>query len=81
MTITQAPRSPERRKQDVLDRLARETDIWAASADAVGVPCPVALWFVWDGEALRLATRPADLTGRKLRTGSRTHLRTCRQWR
>ncbi|MFI6010263.1 pyridoxamine 5'-phosphate oxidase family protein [Streptomyces sp. NPDC051243] len=74
MTITQEPRSPERRKQDVLDRLERETDIWVASADTDGVPCLVALWFVWDGEALWLATRPGNPTGRNLRTGRRTRL-------
>ncbi|MFJ2004980.1 pyridoxamine 5'-phosphate oxidase family protein [Streptomyces chartreusis] len=74
MTIMDEPRSPERRKQDVLDRLERETDIWVASADGDGVPCLVALWFVWDGEALWLATRPGNPTGRNLGTGRRTRL-------
>ncbi|MEU8851451.1 pyridoxamine 5'-phosphate oxidase family protein [Streptomyces sp. NPDC048564] len=74
MTITQGARSPERRKQDVLERLERETDIWVASADGDGVPCLVALWFVWDGEALWMATRPGNPTGRNLRTGRRTRL-------
>ncbi|QOV33630.1 pyridoxamine 5'-phosphate oxidase family protein [Streptomyces ferrugineus] len=74
MTITEVPRSPEHRKRDVLDRLERETDVWVASADADGVPCLVALWFVWDGEALWLATRPGNPTGRNLRAGRRTRL-------
>ncbi|MFJ4366348.1 pyridoxamine 5'-phosphate oxidase family protein [Streptomyces chartreusis] len=74
MTIMDEPRSPERRKQDVLDRLERETDIWVASADGDGVPCLVALWFVWDGEALWLATRPGNPTGRNLGAGRRTRL-------
>ncbi|GHH14384.1 pyridoxamine 5'-phosphate oxidase family protein [Streptomyces lanatus] len=74
MTIMEAPRSPERRKQDVLDRLERESDIWVASADPEGVPCLVALWFVWDGEALWMATRPGNPTGRNLHTGRRTRL-------
>ncbi|MGC9541519.1 pyridoxamine 5'-phosphate oxidase family protein [Streptomyces sp. UG1] len=74
MTIKEAPRSPEHRKRDVLDRLEREIDIWVASAGADGVPCLVALWFVWDGEALWLATRPGNPTGRNLRAGRRTRL-------
>ncbi|MEU8754601.1 pyridoxamine 5'-phosphate oxidase family protein [Streptomyces chartreusis] len=74
MTIMDEPRSPERRKQDVLDRLERETDIWVASADGAGVPCLVALWFVWDGEAVWLATRPGNPTGRNLTAGRRTRL-------
>ncbi|WP_282702348.1 pyridoxamine 5'-phosphate oxidase family protein [Streptomyces sp. CC219B] len=74
MTITGIPRTPEQRRRDVLERLEREMDIWVASADAEGVPCLVALWFVWDGEALWLATRPTNPTGRNLRTGARTRL-------
>ncbi|MER5936073.1 pyridoxamine 5'-phosphate oxidase family protein [Streptomyces sp. NPDC001928] len=74
MTIMDEPRSPERRKQDVLDRLERETDVWVASADSDGVPCLVALWFVWDGDALWMATRPGNPTGRNLRAGRRTRL-------
>ncbi|MGW6737840.1 pyridoxamine 5'-phosphate oxidase family protein [Streptomyces sp. NPDC055013] len=74
MTIMDGARSPERRKQDVLDRLGRETDIWVASADSDGVPCLVALWFVWDGAALWMATRPGNPTGRNLRIGRRTRL-------
>jgi predicted pyridoxine 5'-phosphate oxidase superfamily flavin-nucleotide-binding protein len=74
MTIMETPRSPEIRKRDVLDRLERETDIWVASADADGVPCLVALWFVWDGEAVWMATRPGNPTGRNLRAGRRTRL-------
>ncbi|GHB40085.1 hypothetical protein GCM10010377_33730 [Streptomyces viridiviolaceus] len=71
MRITASPRSPERRKQEVLARLDRETDIWVATADADGLPCLVPLWFVWHGECLWPATRPADPTGRKLREGGR----------
>ncbi|MFJ8632134.1 pyridoxamine 5'-phosphate oxidase family protein [Streptomyces sp. NPDC093568] len=74
MTITETPRGPELRKQHVLDRLERETDVWVASADADGVPCLVALWFVWDGEALWMATRPGNPTGRNLGTGRQARL-------
>ncbi|WP_338119135.1 pyridoxamine 5'-phosphate oxidase [Streptomyces prasinopilosus] len=65
-------RSREQRRGDVPDRLERETDIRVASADAEGLPCLVPLWFVWDGEAVRPATRPADPTGRNPREGGRT---------
>jgi predicted pyridoxine 5'-phosphate oxidase superfamily flavin-nucleotide-binding protein len=74
MEITGAPRDPARRRRDVLARLERERDVWVASADAGGLPCLVALWFVWDGEALWLSTRPANPTGRNLREGRRTRL-------
>lgn len=74
MKITGAPRTSEQRKHDVLARLEEEMDIWVATADADGVPCLVALWFVWDGEALWLSTRPANPTGRNLRSGGRARL-------
>ncbi|MGW9499126.1 pyridoxamine 5'-phosphate oxidase family protein [Streptomyces prasinus] len=75
MKITKPPqRSREQRRRDLLDRLERERDIWVASADAEGLPCLVPLWFVWDGEAVWLATRPANPTGRNLREGGRTRL-------
>ncbi|MBC2905711.1 pyridoxamine 5'-phosphate oxidase family protein [Streptomyces cupreus] len=74
MTITDPPRTPDQRRRDVLNRLEREIDIWVATADAEGAPCLVALWFVWDGEALWLSTRPTNPTGRNLRDGGRTRL-------
>ncbi|MEU9733007.1 pyridoxamine 5'-phosphate oxidase family protein [Streptomyces sp. NPDC048002] len=74
MTTSPAVRTPAQRRLDVLDRLETEIDIWVATADSDGVPCLVALWFVWDGEALWLATRPANPTGRNLRTGGRARL-------
>ncbi|MFD5496902.1 pyridoxamine 5'-phosphate oxidase family protein (plasmid) [Streptomyces sp. GDS52] len=75
MKITELPqRSREQRRRDLLDRLEREMDVWVASADAEGLPCLVPLSFVWDGEAVWLATRPANPTGRNLREGGRTRL-------
>ncbi|MFJ4686860.1 pyridoxamine 5'-phosphate oxidase family protein [Streptomyces sp. NPDC088789] len=74
MTIMEPPRTRERRRQDVLERLERETEVWVASADAEGVPCLVPLWFVWHGEALWLVTRPTNPTGRNLRSGGRARL-------
>ncbi|MEV0176066.1 pyridoxamine 5'-phosphate oxidase family protein [Streptomyces sp. NPDC050803] len=74
MTITDTPRTPAQRKQDVLDRLESEIDIWVATADSEGMPCLVALWFVWHGEALWLSTRAGNPTGRNLRDGGRARL-------
>ncbi|MEU3173625.1 pyridoxamine 5'-phosphate oxidase [Streptomyces sp. NPDC007000] len=60
MRSTEQPRrSLEQRRSDVLDRLERETDISVASVGPEGPPCLVPLWFVWDGEAVWPATRPA----------------------
>ncbi|MDG9724538.1 MULTISPECIES: pyridoxamine 5'-phosphate oxidase family protein [unclassified Streptomyces] len=74
MKITAPPREPGRRKQDVLDRLEREEDIWVATADADGLPCMVPLWFVWHGESVWLCTRLTNPTGRNLRDGARARL-------
>ncbi|ELS50644.1 pyridoxamine 5'-phosphate oxidase family protein [Streptomyces viridochromogenes] len=74
MKITEPPRSPERRKHDLLARLDREMDVWVATADPDGLPCLVPLWFVWDGESLWLSTRPTTPTGRNLRYGGRARL-------
>src|SRR5688572_4354441 len=74
MTINDAIRTPEQRRREVLERLDRETDIWVATADTEGLPCLVALRFVWDGEALWLSTRATNPTGRNLRDGGRTRL-------
>jgi hypothetical protein len=74
MKIDEPPRDAGQRKRDVLERLEREVDIWVASADADGVPCLVPLWFRWDGEALWLATRPTNPTGRNLREHGRARL-------
>lgn len=76
MKITEPPvlRTTGQRKRDVLARLERESDIWVASADADGLPCLVALWFVWDGECVWVSTRLTNPTGRNLRDGGRTRL-------
>ncbi|HET7095683.1 MAG TPA: pyridoxamine 5'-phosphate oxidase family protein [Thermomicrobiales bacterium] len=67
LTMT-APRSPQQRKQDALDRLERDVDGWVATADAIGgVPYLVPLSFLWDGETLLVATPAASPTGRNLR--------------
>jgi hypothetical protein len=74
MEITAPPREPGQRRQDVLGRLERETDIWVATADAGGLPCLTPLWFVWHEEAVWLCTRLTGPTGRNLRDGGRARL-------
>ncbi|MEU3845030.1 pyridoxamine 5'-phosphate oxidase family protein [Streptomyces sp. NPDC028635] len=74
MKITEGPRDAARRQRDVLARLERERDVWVATADAGGLPCLVALWFVWDGESLWVSTRLTNPTGRNLRDGRRARL-------
>ncbi|MER5294719.1 pyridoxamine 5'-phosphate oxidase family protein [Streptomyces pharetrae] len=74
MKITETPRTPAQRRRDVLARLEREEDVWAATAAADGTPWLVALWFLWDGEAVWLATRTTSPTGRNLRDGRRVRL-------
>ncbi|MGW0843126.1 pyridoxamine 5'-phosphate oxidase family protein [Streptomyces sp. NPDC002787] len=68
------PRSPEQRKREALDRLVRDNDVWVATADATGEPCLVPLAFWWDGEAVWLATRDTNPTGRNLCASSRVRL-------
>ncbi|MER8007621.1 pyridoxamine 5'-phosphate oxidase family protein [Streptomyces sp. NPDC094149] len=74
MKITEPPRDQRRRKDDVLARFARESDVWVATADADGLPCLVALGFVRDGACFWLCTRLTNPTGRNLRDGGRTRL-------
>jgi general stress protein 26 len=64
----------EQRTRDVLARLAGETDVWVASADAGGTPYLVPLWFVRHDEDLWLATRPATPTARNLRAVGRARV-------
>lgn len=62
MTEREPARDPEQRKQDVLDRLEKDEDLWVATASTDGVPCLVPLSFVWDRNTLLLATRRTNPT-------------------
>lgn len=62
MTEREAARGPEQRKQDTLDRLEKDEDVWVATSSADGVPCLVPLSFVWDRGTLLMATRRTNPT-------------------
>lgn len=62
MTEREPARGHEQRKQDVLDRLEKDEDVWVATASADGVPCLVPLSYVWDRGTLLLATRRSNPT-------------------
>jgi Pyridoxamine 5'-phosphate oxidase len=64
--VTAGPRSGAERRRDTEHRLARDVDLWVASASADGAPYLVPLSFDWDGEALLLATPADSPTGRNL---------------
>ncbi|MDA0565340.1 pyridoxamine 5'-phosphate oxidase family protein [Streptomonospora sp. S1-112] len=73
MTAVQPPRPLPQRKQDTLDRLAADVDLWVATAQD-GQPYLVPLSFLWDGETLLLATPITSPTGRGLAEGGRVRL-------
>ncbi len=64
--MSPGPRSRAERRRDTEQRLARDIDVWVASASADGVPYLVPLSFDWDGEALLVATPANSPTGRNL---------------
>ncbi|MFF3379682.1 pyridoxamine 5'-phosphate oxidase family protein [Streptomyces sp. NPDC002680] len=68
------PRSIEQRLREALERLDSEIDVWVATADATGEPTLVPLAFWWDGEAVWLATRDTNPTGRNLIASGRVRL-------
>ncbi|WP_026402037.1 pyridoxamine 5'-phosphate oxidase family protein [Actinomadura rifamycini] len=70
-TSTAAFRSRAERRRDTEHRLARDVDVWVASASPDGLPHLVPLSFDWDGERLILATPRDSRTGRNL-AASRT---------
>ncbi|MFE5795189.1 pyridoxamine 5'-phosphate oxidase family protein [Streptomyces sp. NPDC056503] len=74
MTDAKPPRDSAQRVRDVRGRLARETDLWVASAGPDGLPYLVPLSFLWDGDDVWLVTRLSNPTGRNLAGNGRTRL-------
>ncbi|MGN9762361.1 pyridoxamine 5'-phosphate oxidase family protein [Streptomyces sp. SD31] len=74
--MTRPPARPaQQRKQDTLNRLEHDEDVWVATAEVDGgVPYLVPLSYLWDGSTLLLATPANSPTGRNLRTTGRARL-------
>lgn len=73
--MTPPARSPKQRKQDTLDRLEHDVDLWVATADPEsGTPYLVPLSFLWEGETLLISTPAASPTGRNLRATGKVRL-------
>lgn len=69
------PRTRGQRRRDALDRLARDIDVWVATADPkTGTPYLVPLSFLWDGSTLLVATPAASPTARNLRATGKVRL-------
>ena len=61
------PRTGALRKQDALQRLAHDIDVWVATADPVtGTPHMVPLCFLWDDGTLLVTTADLSRTSRNL---------------
>ncbi len=61
-----APRSPEQRKADTLEKLRAGVDLWVASASESGDAYLVPLSYYWDGSTLTIATARSSRTARNL---------------
>jgi hypothetical protein len=72
--VADPPRGAAQRKQDTLARLARDIDVWVATASQQGEPYLVPLAFVWDGARVTLSTPEASPTGRNLEASGRVRL-------
>jgi hypothetical protein len=73
--MTAPARGRRQRRQDTLDRLAGDVDLWVATADpATGTPHLVPLSYLWDGATLLIATVADSPTGRNLRATGRLRL-------
>src|SRR5215475_10362250 len=74
-SMTSPPRSKHQRRQDALDRLENDVDVWVATADREsGTPYLVPLSFLWDGSTLLVATPAASPTIRNLQATGKVRL-------
>jgi hypothetical protein len=68
------PRNLAQRRQDALDRLAQDVDLWVATASEGGSPYLVPLSFLWEGESVLIANPAASITSRNLRATGKVRL-------
>ena len=64
--MTAAARPLDVRKQDTLDRLAKDVDAWVSTASPDGTPYLMPLSFLWSDGTLLLSTARTNPTGRNL---------------
>lgn len=69
-----AIRNFEERKQDVLDRLEHDRDVWVATADSGGQPHLVPFSLVWDGANVIVATVARSVTTRNVEASRQVRL-------
>jgi hypothetical protein len=62
------PRTRPQRKQDTLNRLVQDEDLWVATANPDGTPYLIPLSFLWDGITLLISTPAASPTSRNLQS-------------
>ncbi|MFJ6636781.1 pyridoxamine 5'-phosphate oxidase family protein [Streptomyces sp. NPDC091376] len=67
-------RQAAERRQDTLDRLAAERDVWVSTGHPDHGPHQVPLWFLWDGRAMWMCTSAASVTARNVREEPRVRL-------
>ncbi|MGW1015059.1 pyridoxamine 5'-phosphate oxidase family protein [Streptomyces niveus] len=67
-------REPAERIRDALARLATERDVWVSTAHPDHGPHQVALWFLWDGQAVWMCTGATSVTVRNIREEPRVRL-------
>jgi hypothetical protein len=64
--MSAAARALDVRKQDTLDRLAKDVDAWVSTASPDGTPYLMPLSFLWSDDTLLLSTARTNPTGRNL---------------
>jgi hypothetical protein len=64
--MIEPPRTRAERRRDALAKLAREVDVWVASADERGVAYLLPLSYHWDGSTLTISTPRSSRTARNL---------------
>lgn len=67
-------RDTARRRQDTLERLRSERDIWVSTSHPDHGPHQVPLWFLWDGRAVWMCTGADSATARNVREEPRVRL-------
>ncbi|MEU6123895.1 pyridoxamine 5'-phosphate oxidase family protein [Streptomyces sp. NPDC047123] len=67
-------RTTAERRQDTLERLGSERDIWVSTAHPDHGPHQVPLWFQWDGRAVWMCTGAHSATARNAAHEARVRL-------